>query len=245
MTLIQAWGDSLSLLKPKHLKLFLLVTLKSVVDTYKVLLKYWWWLFAIAILFYGTIFLQAGIITYIWANKIADYLLYDILLFATLVTARPSLEQKNGAYFRRYMIYYLPILIYYLPMILLTVFFLPFGLLPITVIISPLYIFTVLFFLDSSKKLKDFAVPFFRALKMVVYNLPLLIIVGVILYLPQYIFSCINISPLLIAGITIRQMHAILNIFSVLLVPIALIPYINIYIKKLHDQFDLYFKQPS
>src|SRR5437762_3018326 len=34
MTLIQAWGDSLSLLKLKHLKLFLLVTLKSIIYSF-------------------------------------------------------------------------------------------------------------------------------------------------------------------------------------------------------------------
>jgi len=248
MTLLQAWADSLSLLKPKNLKLFLLVTVKSIIDAYKVLLKYWWCLFAIIVLLYGAIFLQVDIVTCLWADKMATYFFYDILVFATLVAVRPSLEQKNWAYFRRYIIYVVPvILIYFVPLVLLTLILLPLGLLiPVTVVMSPVYIFSTLFLLDSPGKLKDFLRSFLRALKMVIYNFPLLIVVGVIFELPKYIFNYhVNISPLLIAGVTIMQISAIFNILSILLTPIAICFYTNMYIKQLHGQFDLYFKQPS
>lgn len=44
MQLLSVWKESLLLFKPSNLKLFLLVTLKSLVDTYKVWFRYWWWL---------------------------------------------------------------------------------------------------------------------------------------------------------------------------------------------------------
>ncbi len=42
MHLLNAWKESLSILKPANLKLFLLVTLKSVIDVYKLIFKKFW-----------------------------------------------------------------------------------------------------------------------------------------------------------------------------------------------------------
>src|SRR5260221_11998421 len=107
MTLLQAWADSLSLLKLKNLKLFLLVTLKSIIDAYKLLLKYWWWLIAIMIgCFVVPSFTTYPFMAGIYAHKVFD-VLYQVLMFAAVVATRPSLEQKNCAYFRTYMPYFL------------------------------------------------------------------------------------------------------------------------------------------
>ena len=38
MNLLEAWKDSLEILRPKNFKLFLLVTLNSIVQTYKILI---------------------------------------------------------------------------------------------------------------------------------------------------------------------------------------------------------------
>ena len=234
MTLIQAWGDSLSLLKLKHLKLFLLVTLKSIIDTYKVLLKYWWWLLVLSILC-GIVFFKYGLRAS-WLAWNIQLWSYQILEFATLVAARPSLEQKNCAYFRRYMVNFLPVA---LLLLLLPKQIWPMGL-------SPIYSFTVLFFLDSSKTIEDFFISFFRAIKMFIYNLPLLIIIAFVpLNLPLEVLRHINISSLLTPGITLFHISAVLDIIRTLYIPVYVCLYTNIYIKKLHDQFDLYFKQPS
>jgi hypothetical protein len=40
-------------------------------------------------------------------------------------------------------------------------------------------------------------------------------------------------------------MHQVMSIVKILLLPIGICTYANIYIKKLHDQFDLYIKQPQ
>ena len=44
MQLFTSWGNSLKLLQPKNLTLFLLVTAKTITQTYKTWLTYFWWL---------------------------------------------------------------------------------------------------------------------------------------------------------------------------------------------------------
>lgn len=235
MTLVQAWVDSISLLKPKHLKLFVLVTLKSIIDAYTVLAKYWWWLFAIII--------ACFVVPYVWADSINVFLqaerishwAYQILLFAALVATRPSLFPKDCAYFRSNMIYFLVQAVF---LVFLSYSFWPSA-------VTPAYFFGVLFFLDSGKNIlfydnkmymtnNDLLMSWWRAFLMVVYNYPLLVTVGLVFYLPVYVvYSYVLFAPLL---------H---NIIGAFLLPITVCTYTNIYIKKLHDQFDLYFKQPK
>ena len=229
MTLVQAWVDSVSLLKPKHLKLFVLVTLKSIIDVYKIVAKYWWWLFAIIIGCYVVPYvLTDSIAMYVHAERISQWS-YQILLFATIVATRPSLFPKDCAYFRSNMIYFLGVA---LPLV-----FFPYSFWPVA--ISPFYFFTLLFFLDSEKKLyrgmfNDLLVSVFNAIKMTIYNYPLLVIIGLGLYMPIFcVYNYVLFAPLL---------H---NVIGAFLLPITVCTYANIYVKKLHDQFDLYFKQPK
>ena len=243
MTLIQAWIDSLSLLKLKHLKLFILVTLKSIVDTYKILLKYWWWLFGIIVAcFIMSYHLTDSFIDYVWIKRISDWA-YQILLFATIIATRPSLEQKNCAYFRFYMRYFLITALF---LLIAPLWIWPRGL-------SVIYFFIILFYMDSIKRttiLKktlhtgDLGISIFRAIKMIIYNYPLLLCIGLIIYIPLYFFAFLIFlySSLIINYI---YLSLLLNIIYALLSPIIVCLYTNIYIKKLHDQFDLYFTQPS
>jgi hypothetical protein len=260
MTLVQAWIDSLSLLKPKNLKLFLLVTLKSVTDTYKILLKYWWWLFGIIIGCFVVSYLrddsvmgirnfsvQDGllVIDYSWTEKLSAWV-YQVLLFATIVATRSSLEQKDCTYFRRYMIYFL--------LIVPLLFIVPLKFWPTSM--SPLYFFALLFFLDSPKRLLylqkinghracDLLFSVIRALKMIIYNFPLLLCIGLAIRILEDTFGYLFISPLLVSGVPLFRIFRIFHIIGVALLPVSVCLYTNIYIKKLHDQFDLYFKQPS
>ena len=52
MTLVQSWIDSLTLLKPKNAQLFIMVTLKSIIETYKVMFWYWGWVIILMVLCY-------------------------------------------------------------------------------------------------------------------------------------------------------------------------------------------------
>ncbi|MFI5333206.1 MAG: hypothetical protein ACHQVS_03845 [Candidatus Babeliales bacterium] len=49
MQLLSAWKESILLFKPSNFKLFLLVTLKSFIDTLKVWFRYWWWLIGVVL----------------------------------------------------------------------------------------------------------------------------------------------------------------------------------------------------
>jgi hypothetical protein len=242
MTLLQAWGDSLSLLKPQNLKLFLLVTLKSIIEAYKVLMRYWWWLYAImAVCCFITIPLTALISP--WA--------FQILFFATIASTRPSLFQKDGAYFKDIMRYFALVI----PLLLV----LPYAWWPATY--SMLYLLWVLFFLDSRRKIvsqdSDVIHSFLNALKMVIYNLPLLLIVHlarIIILLVLFMLIALLMDFFMVNLIikytfsgfaTINASLAWQNLLSIILAPVFICLYTNIYIKKLHDQFDLYFKQPK
>lgn len=212
MTLVQAWKDSLSLLKPKHLHLFALVTLKSIVSAYKVLLKYWWWLYALIITchvasYYDVISLSSPMCESIM------YMAYGVLYIAIVLSTRPSLKQKNCAYFRQYAVYCLPMLIFWS-----------------VVRYSYISFIVLFFFLDSNKQLNQWPVSLFRAIKMFIYNLPLFFIIDVSIY---FVAS------------TLVDAFSVPLIMVDLMSPLFICIYMNIYIKKLHDQFDLYFNQPQ
>jgi len=235
MTLVQSWVDSLSLLKPKNLQLFMMVTIKATLEAYKLYFKYFWWLL-----------FSLGGLFFIAPNYVASYLirdmkalasyatilgvarlLYSILFLAICFATRPSIMQKNCMYFReqfgKFLLYWLMIF---------SAIANKFTGLFVLSSYSVAYIFFVLFFADSDGGLKSFFLSLWNTLKMIVYNAPLLVIMGFAFYVPMLIVCRLLFdSPLL----TI--------IVKALLLPIGVCTYSNIYIKKLHDQFDLYFKK--
>jgi hypothetical protein len=246
MTLLQSWADSLTLLKPKNLQLFVMVTIKSIIEAYKLYFKYFWWLILAMPIF---LFIAPDVAA-AWrnndGNSLARYAtllgiaasLYGLLFLAACFATRPSILQKDCAYFRTQ---FKKIILYWLAWgmfrVLLMKYAVLFGktafYLGNTSLCAPELIFFVLFFADSDGGLKNIFASFWNTLKMVIYNLPLIFLInfifGLSLFLVSYFF---NISPL---------MQIIIGAF---LMPIGVCTYANIYIKKLHDQFDLYFKQP-
>jgi small-conductance mechanosensitive channel len=144
-------------------------------------------------------------------------LLYGALLLAVCFVTRPSILQKNCQYLRAQ---FRKIFLYWL------------LLLPLYMSYSPWYIFFVLFFADSEGGFKSFLYSMWNALKMIVYNLPLIFIISFCLGIPVVVFKFIFfVNPL------------IYSVASVFLMPITVCTYTNIYVKKLHDQFDLYFNR--
>src|SRR5260221_7807584 len=112
MTLVQSWIDSLTLLKPKNAHLFIMVTIKSIIEAYKLLFKYFWWAY---VLFVGSCIVQffiplvtewpitrdvnATLFDHIYAGSlfIVPGLLSFIVFFATCFATRPSVMNKNCA----------------------------------------------------------------------------------------------------------------------------------------------------
>jgi len=247
MTLLQSWADSLILLKPKSFQLFVMVTIKSILESYKLYIKYFWWLLLAMPLF---LFIGPDFAIALKNNdsySIAKYCtllgivasLYGLLFLAACFATRPSILQKDCAYFRNQ---FKKIILYWLAWgalrMLLMKYALSFGRVFFPVgnvsLGSSELIFFVLFFADSDGGLKNIVVSAWNTLKMVVYNLPLV-----------FVFNFIFGSSLLFFDYFIYISPLMKLIIGALLMPIGVCTYTNIYIKRLHDQFDLYNKQPK
>ena len=221
MTLIQAWVSSLSLLKPKNAQLFFLVTVKSIIECYKVILRYWWWLVMVLVVCVTSVILQDNMKAS--GLEILVMWLYQLMIFVVCISTRSSLSQKDCEYFIKYAVFF-----GYSAMCLLL---LPYIFWPTP--LSPFYFFILFFFLDSAKGWKDFLFSIGRAFRMIIYNYPLMIVIGLILYTPVY---CVQVFM----GLT----PVIQTLVGVFLMPISICTYANVYIKKLHDQCELYITQP-
>lgn len=271
MNLFVAWRDSLTILQPKNFKLFFLVTLKSMVDTFKVWIKYFWWLILIQwaspglwFRFFGSSFL---FFYAMWLNFFNLLFLVSILL-----AARPSVAIKNCAYFRSYIwriIYILPVSI---PMhigadYLMHTMFRPYvseattltlGLIATTLLIGILnwsvkvYIINyALFVLDTDGSIMQTLKSLLYAAKMIAYNYPFYIIVY---FIDAVIRSADHLlwyniatmggaenmyaisSPIGFQALWYVRMF-IYGLFTLFMYCLL----VNFYIKKLHDQFTLYF----
>ena len=259
MTLVQSWIDSLTLLKPKNAQLFIMVTLKSIIEVYKLLFAYWWWLIGLIVAWYIVaacyllpIMLSARSWVGVVSLSIIPFVLYQMLFLAICFATRPSIMKKDWSYFgtqyKKAIIYWLllPVAIVLIALSLVPIFtFLYlknniniFGylwMIPILMYWLSYFgwgVFSVLFFADSSGGSKNFLLSVWNASKMIIFNLPLLAVIGICFYLPMLVFyKFIFIPPM------------VRNIIGALLLPIGVCTYSNIYIKKLHDLFDLYFKQ--
>lgn len=146
MTLIQAWIDSVSLLKPKNAQLFFLVTIKSIIGAYKIVAHYWWWLIALIVGCYGVYICCADMPLALLGSYIVSMWLFQLLIFAVCLSTRPSLFEKNCFYFRSHMGYFM----YTIPCL----FFLADTFWP--GVLSPVYFFYLFFFVDSERSLKTF-----------------------------------------------------------------------------------------
>jgi hypothetical protein len=262
MTLLQSWADSLTLFKPKNLQLFALVTLKSIIEAYKLYAIYWSWLFGLIIISCMIPFFYSWSGASILAMMVCSGWLLKLLLFALSMVTRPSIEKKDCAYFRYQMrSSWLMMLFLLLPLLTFIEFFLwfiflfmllytQFSLL-LTFIFLPVFllslVFFILFFLDSAKGVKGFFYSLCNMIKMVVYNAPLLLLI--VLFLGSLMYLLWQLIVYIVLPFWDESKHSIVTVFvlyrvgEALLLPIIVCTYSNIYIKKVHDQFDLYFKR--
>lgn len=244
MTLVQAWTDSLSLFKPKHLQLFVMVSIKSILDAYKLYVKYCWpFLLMILVLFfiapdYVTAYSNgdnSNLLYYATLLGIA-VIIYGLLFLAACFMTRPSIFQKDCKYLR---IQFFKILPYWCVWGLIWLFIVMQKLfwnilLPLFIVssYSSWYIFSVLFFADSDGGVKNFFLAMWQACKMIIYNLPLLAVMSFCFDVPIILLNIFFFIPALTK-----------TVIGAFLMPIGVCVYANIYIKKVHDQFDLYFNK--
>lgn len=274
MNLFVAWRDSLTILQPKNLKLFLLVTLKSIVDTFKVWIKYFWLLPVlyvswISLILYVRLVPSEGAMSFFgtlnqYLRFIPVYIYIFIPPFALvckgtlLLAARPSTALKNCAYFRSY---FLRLLVAFFVMGVLNglyglvitmglryventaAFIFNYGLMSIGFLLFLYLINYTLFFFDGDGSFRSFAKSFIYAAKMTIFNLPFYVVVTLVsavlpVLLGSFMLSLIMpyLNQASAIGIMIFMMifGALQDLFTICLLT-------NFYVKKLHDQFTLYF----
>ena len=251
--LLRSWKESLSLFIPKNAKLFILVTLKTIIQSYKLIFAHLWWLFLVswaldvinARYFYNIFFALLPLFAWL------------ITIFCVYLVIRPSLQRKKFSYYWEkayYFIHFFIITIFvffvffsivkllsmlaplnefqYLSIITLSL--MPSPLMPL--FISPPLTFMIFFALDSDGSLKSIFSSIIRGFKMALYNYPFCLIfyliciaIALIGYVAILTFTFFGSSILLS------------SLVSHLLIPIPLSVLSNFYTKRLHDQFGLYY----
>lgn len=256
----RSWKESLSLFMPRNAKLFFLVTLKSIVESYKLIGAHLWWLF-----------LASSILDLAYSYYFSSASYFCLIpFFGMYLIIRPSMKRKSFDYYKDYIFkfgyfVFFSIIAYIvsesLSVIgnhaaslihiihpLFYILFLPVLLIPVLITflmppeiiilyVSPLLTFLILFMLDSNGGIKNVLKSMIRAFKMIIYNYPFCIIMFAI-------FVSISLGSTL-ALICLFGRHSFLlsPIISNALLPIPLCILTNFYTKRLHDQFGLYFPE--
>jgi len=263
MYIVDSWKESFEILKPRFLKVFFLILIKSVIETCKVWFTYFWWLIAIHILFnvallnqaiYFKIFLRFKNFSYFFSFF---YLLFSFLVSFTLIlSARPSVKRKTFRYFWDYKFYFLltilgivtvyfPLNFFYgemkdllMPNILVPKNYIYFKF--VKVLLNAIFIYRpiiwvfTLFLLDSKGGLRNLFLSVYRSFKMVIFNYPF--------------YFCVTLA----LGFFLDAVFLILIYFglgymnfyiSLLFLPVYLCIFTNFYVKRVHEQFGLYFSE--
>ena len=244
MYLLRSWKDSLSLFLPSNFKLFFLVTVKDSIQVYKDLFKYFWWLILATSVVdywfarYGTFLPNQTVVA---LTLFALLFLWFLYYFAIYLTIRPSMKPKGYEYYCEYGIYFIYFMVFsfiaYAHRYAYMAFWYPFAIIDFVIYLSPLLTFCILFLLDSDGSFKSAAQSVWRGIKMWFYNLPFCIIVFALFSSVAYllflmVFALFGIKSFLFSPIV-----------SALLLPIPLTFLNNFYVKRLHDQFTLYFPE--
>ncbi len=270
MQLLQSWKESLAIFAPKNFKLFFLVTLKAILDTFSSLVRYCWapiLLFFVFAFFYAqkmqaltTLAAVSGPNALLAFRGVLlswnlFFLFFMSLLFMLIfLAARPSVLRKGYWYFVSYW-YYLVYVILFLPMLVVLisgplslVSLSPVGALFLQGVAGFLQIilasFFILFLLDSDGSPKAAFLSLWRAIKMLIYNIP-----GAItaLFLPLVVLTCVMLIGLALGSLFNIAEHSGLRVvliqLSVLVGDVVMVCFMtNFYIKRLHDQSGLYFE---
>lgn len=247
--LLKSWKESLLLFAPKNFKLFLLVTFKSAAESYSLLFYYFWWLlllaFALAFGCFYHICMPVDNILH-WLYQCLQLILFCILV----ILVRPSLMVKNRIYVRNqlqqswfgFLMLYGIISLYItaLFVVLLTMGWIDhifthfYGGMPLLlfyndlpVIVMPSFIIPCMFYYDSAKYMADLLGSLWRGMIMILFNLPFFMI-SMLFFIGFY--------GLLL---TFFDFYGYYLFFS--FIPFVVSYFKNIYVKRLHDQFNLYY----
>ncbi len=231
----ESWIDNLRALKPGNLGKLLLVTLKGAVESVRSLLFY---LLGLLLLFGLKNWLIKFLPVFLRCHAGLIYcIILGLLCFNIVLSLRSSVKIKDLEYYLEYQKYLLPGSVIIFLFCLVDFYF------DIKLFLIP--VLWLLFLTDSELNIKNFFVSAYRAILMLVANLPLFLIIRFVL------FGFINIlklsklaikyfvpnTTLALSGLGLIVFYIIL--YLVLTYFIALVS--KIYVKRVHEQFNLYF----
>lgn len=258
MTLMQTWRDSLLVFLPQQFKLFFMVTVKTIIETYFILFTRLWWVVLFDVAFFLSMsflerFLQANFLV----NPLYFLVYNNFISFLVFLAMRPSVLKKDNLYFFRYWFYFIlffsfiAVLFFVIAALFLfkLSFLRPLLMLDNPLIVSPLVIFFALFLLDSDGTIGQAIKSVGRSIKMVWYNYPFCLI--------SYIFFCYAFLPIVIwlieyfSAISIAIFPSVYTQFIIafvaryfyfwLCMPLVLSFVVNFYVKVIYQQLSFYF----
>ncbi|EKD48714.1 MAG: hypothetical protein ACD_64C00170G0001 [uncultured bacterium] len=235
MNIVQSWKDSLNLFKPENLKPFLMVTAKTVIDIYKNINKPLtsqgnWILFGIVA---GLVVLTniVKLFHWFWLVELLLATMYYLLTFVVVLALRPSIDQKGWDYFydKVQKFWYL-----IAPMIILAIGGID------TVGLFVWYLFFLFAAIDTHGTAQELLGSLRTSFIMIVYNLPVCIAAYVALwFINKLLDGLLSFVIGYFGGLTLAVL------FYILLIPIQVALIANLYVKFIHGQPSLYFKQPE
>lgn len=267
--ILASWFQSLKILTPAHGKLFFLVTIKTIYETYKILFRKFWWLFLLCIGF--DILYKVYSYSFSTYNEICaiSLLLWSILGFVTFLTVRPSIALKDYEYYSSYFwhfIYFMMITSSFRLFWLLIVwgsrwshllipyhFFSIIFVAAITLLfvspalyLSPFWMMLIFCSLDSEKNNMAQIKSLWRGIKMIFYNYPFFIIITIIagygwLLTLDCILAMLLLFSDMLGGVNGKILYSIADDLTTLLLPIFFCIVSNFYIKQVHEEFKRYF----
>ncbi len=240
MELIQSWRESLALLAPRQAKILMFLTFKAL----KELFSNPYSLLVIILLGVTTAFSQIYYRFHELSSSIFFLMttaLSIVLTVLLILYIRSSVMPKNRFYFLHYwrhVLYILVLSVAFMGLFLVIPQIMIYGSIG-WMALSTLWI---LFFCDRNASLQTFGHSFVRAVLMIVYNAPVIIVVT-IAWNALYILVVAFILYLTHIG-TEFLLFTVVSLTNIIFYPIWYCVMNTLYVKRLHDQFSLYFSRP-
>jgi hypothetical protein len=266
MQVLDAWKRSLVLCKPTTIKLFAFVTIKAMRDAERILMVPWFgWL---CVLFISMLYLSyRNLLPWAWlAAMLMTSCAKNIFELIFICATRPSIEYKNGAYFRHnigrtllFFCYFALLMLFVAAMYTVAnihytgmvyggreegLWWYLSGFLGVSFFVFTCFFpLALLFYLDRKEGVM---IAWERAIKMVWYNAPIFCLYCIIYGVLSLIVATASHATLIfVFGLTSFAYGALVQImhicgllgFSCLLT--------SLYIKLVHEQYALYFPEDT
>ncbi len=234
MNIGKSWKDAIDFLKPQNLKPFLLVTGKTIVDVYRSInnpltARGNWFVILILVILVGCTNIIKKFHLFFLSTLMLNGIHY-FLFFLFLVGMRPSVGIKDRAYFEYYLTHYWYLLVATLLFGILYIDVIPFAFI--------IYMLFLLFAFDSDGSPAQLVTALRNSLKMAFYNFPVFALFFLLyIVLEVMLHYLVGFALGYFGGLTIAAL------LYILCVPLEVACLTNLYIKFLHSQSSLYFKQ--